>query len=143
MTIIKPITDLRNTNAISELCHKSKDPVFITKNGYGDMVIMSMDAYEAMTAQIQALAAAVSTGVQAAAQQAAPPPAAAAQAQATPASPVQQGLPPVQAQQAALPFFTRDSEPESDERTPEEDFGGLRVIREKYLKTKMGPLPVR
>ena len=36
MPIIKPITDLRNTNEISEICHKQQQPVFITKNGYGD-----------------------------------------------------------------------------------------------------------
>ena len=44
MPIIKPITDLRNTNEISEICHKQ--PVFITKNGYGDLVVMSMETYE-------------------------------------------------------------------------------------------------
>ena len=46
MTQIKPITELRNTNEISELCHMSREPVFITKNGYGDMVIMSIEAYD-------------------------------------------------------------------------------------------------
>ena len=43
MPVIKPITDLRNTNEISELCHKQQQPVFITKNGYGDLVVMSME----------------------------------------------------------------------------------------------------
>ena len=46
MPIIKPITDLRNTNEISEICHKQQQPVFITKNGYGDLVVMSMETYE-------------------------------------------------------------------------------------------------
>ena len=46
MPMIRPITDLRNTTEISELCHTKKEPIFITKNGYGDMVIMSMEAYE-------------------------------------------------------------------------------------------------
>ena len=46
MPQIRPITELRNTNEISDLCHTRKEPVFITKNGYGDMVIMSMQAYE-------------------------------------------------------------------------------------------------
>ena len=46
MPEIRPITDLRNTNEISELCHKKQEPIFITKNGYGDMVIMSMKTYE-------------------------------------------------------------------------------------------------
>ena len=46
MPQIRPITDLRNTTEISELCHAKNEPVFITKNGYGDMVIMSLKAYE-------------------------------------------------------------------------------------------------
>ena len=46
MPQIRPITELRNTNEISDLCHTRKEPVFITKNGYGEMVIMSMKAYE-------------------------------------------------------------------------------------------------
>jgi len=46
MPEIRPITDLRNTNEISELCHKKKEPIFITKNGYGDLVVMSMETYE-------------------------------------------------------------------------------------------------
>ena len=45
MPQIRPITDLRNTNKISELCHKQDEPVFITKNGYGDLVIMSVETY--------------------------------------------------------------------------------------------------
>lgn len=49
MPQIRPITDLRNTTEISELCHAKKEPVFITKNGYGDLVIMSMETYEALT----------------------------------------------------------------------------------------------
>lgn len=48
MPQIRPITDLRNTNEISELCHARKEPVFITKNGYGDLVVMSIEAYEAL-----------------------------------------------------------------------------------------------
>ena len=46
MPIIKPITDLRNKNEISEICHKQQQPVFITKNGYRDLVVMSMETYE-------------------------------------------------------------------------------------------------
>lgn len=46
MPQIRPITDLRNTTEISELCHVSKEPLFITKNGYGDLVIMSIETYE-------------------------------------------------------------------------------------------------
>ena len=43
---IIPIRDLRNTNKISERCKNSTEPIFITKNGYGDMVLMSMETYE-------------------------------------------------------------------------------------------------
>ncbi len=46
MPKIVPIRDLKNTTAISNLCHESNEPVFITKNGYGDMVIMSMESFE-------------------------------------------------------------------------------------------------
>jgi len=52
MPEIRPITDLRNTNEISELCHKSQEPIFITKNGYGDLVVMSMDTYERQMALV-------------------------------------------------------------------------------------------
>ena len=46
MPKIMPITVLRNTTEISETCHKLNEPIFITKNGYGDMVIMSLETYE-------------------------------------------------------------------------------------------------
>lgn len=46
MPEIRPIAELRNTSKISELCHNQSEPVFITKNGYGDLVIMSMETYE-------------------------------------------------------------------------------------------------
>lgn len=48
MAKIIPIKDLKNTSEISELCHQTEGPIYITKNGYGDMVIMSMESYEAM-----------------------------------------------------------------------------------------------
>ena len=48
MPQIRPITDLRNTTEISELCHAKNEPLFITKNGYGDLVVMSIEAYEEM-----------------------------------------------------------------------------------------------
>ncbi len=51
MPSIIPIKDIRDTNAISEKCHNTNEPIFITKNGYGDMVIMSMETYEAMLLQ--------------------------------------------------------------------------------------------
>ena len=46
MPQIRPITALRDTTEISDLCHSKHEPIFITKNGYGDMVIMSMRMYE-------------------------------------------------------------------------------------------------
>jgi prevent-host-death family protein len=46
MPTIKPISDLRNkANKISDLVHKSDEPIFITKNGEGDMVVMSIAQY--------------------------------------------------------------------------------------------------
>lgn len=48
MPQIIPIKDLKDTSAISEKCHSSDEPIFITKNGYGDMVIMSMELFETM-----------------------------------------------------------------------------------------------
>ena len=46
MPTIKPIRDLRNTSKISELAHKMQEPIFITKNGYSDLVVMSAELYE-------------------------------------------------------------------------------------------------
>jgi len=54
MPIIKPISDLRNNfNEISEICHKEGEPVFITRNGQGDMVVMSMALYERQQALLE------------------------------------------------------------------------------------------
>lgn len=47
MPQIIPIRDLKNTNEISDRCHATTEPIFVTKNGYGDMVLMSMETYEA------------------------------------------------------------------------------------------------
>ena len=47
MNAIRPVSDLRNNFAeISRDVHETQRPVFLTKNGFGDMVVMSMDAYE-------------------------------------------------------------------------------------------------
>lgn len=46
MPRIIPIRDLKDTTAISRMCSESAEPIYITKNGYGDMVIMSVAAYE-------------------------------------------------------------------------------------------------
>ena len=47
MPTIRPCADLRNNyNEISEFCHKYSEPVYITKNGRGDLAILSIEAYE-------------------------------------------------------------------------------------------------
>ena len=46
MPIIMPIKDLRNTTEISEIAHKEREPIFITKNGYSDLVVMSSELYD-------------------------------------------------------------------------------------------------
>ena len=52
MSQIIPIKELRDTNKISELCNAINEPIFVTKNGYGDMVVMSMAAYEERLARL-------------------------------------------------------------------------------------------
>lgn len=56
MPRIIPIRDLKNTSAVSELCRESQEPVYITKNGYGDMVLMSMESYEENMARLDVYA---------------------------------------------------------------------------------------
>ena len=47
MNMIRPVSDLRNNFAeISKTVHETAQPVFLTKNGYGDMVVLSMEALE-------------------------------------------------------------------------------------------------
>lgn len=46
MIEIRPIKDLRDTTEISKLCQESKEPIYITKNGYGHLVVMSMETYK-------------------------------------------------------------------------------------------------
>ena len=52
MPQIIPIKELKKTSEISEMCHEADGPIYITKNGYGDMVIMSMENYEAVMRQL-------------------------------------------------------------------------------------------
>ena len=52
MPKIIPIKDLKKTSEISEMCHEADGPIYITKNGYGAMVIMSMENYEAVMRQL-------------------------------------------------------------------------------------------
>lgn len=45
--MIRPVSDLRNNFAdVSRIVHETGEPVFLTKNGFGDMVVLSMEAYE-------------------------------------------------------------------------------------------------
>ena len=47
MPQIRPVSDLRNNfTEISRVIHEPSDPIFLTKNGYGDMVVMSIETYE-------------------------------------------------------------------------------------------------
>ena len=49
MNMIRPVSDLRNNFAdISKTVHETAKPVFLTKNGYGDMVVMSIEAFESL-----------------------------------------------------------------------------------------------
>jgi prevent-host-death family protein len=53
MPIIRPISDLRNNfTTISEAVHNDDEPIFLTKNGVGDMVVMSLEHYEKQIARI-------------------------------------------------------------------------------------------
>lgn len=54
MPIIRPSVDLRNNySEISEICHKYTEPVFITKNGKGDLAVMSIETYEYLTGKME------------------------------------------------------------------------------------------
>ena len=46
MPVIMPIKDLRNTSEISDMAHKIQEPIFIAKNGYSDLVVMSSELYD-------------------------------------------------------------------------------------------------
>lgn len=53
MPSIRPISDLRNNaNEISDFCRQTREPVYITRNGTGDMVVMSIEEYERQQALI-------------------------------------------------------------------------------------------
>lgn len=50
MSVIRPSADLRNNyNEISNLCHTTQKPIYITKNGYSDLVVMCNEVYEKLT----------------------------------------------------------------------------------------------
>lgn len=52
MPHIIPIRDLRDTTKLSDMCNSTNEPIFVTKNGYGDLVVMSLAAYEQQLAKI-------------------------------------------------------------------------------------------
>ena len=54
MATIRPSSDLRNRyNEISDFCHKYNEPIFITKNGVGDLVVLSNEAYECLCGKFE------------------------------------------------------------------------------------------
>ena len=54
MPNIRSSADLRNSyNDISEFCHTYCEPVFITKNGYGDLAVMSIETYEQLVGRFE------------------------------------------------------------------------------------------
>ena len=54
MPTIRPSADLRNSyNEISEFCHEYSEPIFITKNGKGDLAVMSIEVYEALKGKLE------------------------------------------------------------------------------------------
>ena len=54
MPIIRPSTDLRNKyNEISDLCHNNAEPVFITRNGTGDLAVMSIETLDKITGKFE------------------------------------------------------------------------------------------
>lgn len=54
MSIIRPSSDLGNNySEISEFCNKYNEPVYITKNGYGDLVVMSIETYEKLVGKLE------------------------------------------------------------------------------------------
>ncbi|MCR5613669.1 type II toxin-antitoxin system Phd/YefM family antitoxin [Treponema sp.] len=54
MTQIRPVSDLRNKfSEIETLVAETHTPVFLTKNGYGSMVVMSIDTYDRLTNDIE------------------------------------------------------------------------------------------
>lgn len=54
MPVIRPSSDLRNKyNEVSEFCHEHSEPVYITKNGHGDLAVMSIETYEKLVGKYE------------------------------------------------------------------------------------------
>ena len=63
MPTIRPSADLRNSyNEISAFCHTYPEPVFITKNGKGDLAVMSIETYERLIGRVE-LYSAIQEGI--------------------------------------------------------------------------------
>jgi prevent-host-death family protein len=54
MPEIRPSSDLRNKyNEVSNFCHKFNEPIYITKNGQGDLAVMSIETYERLVGKFE------------------------------------------------------------------------------------------
>ena len=51
---IHPVSELRNNlKQLAEICHKENEPVFLTRKGHGDLVLLSLEGYERMVAKLK------------------------------------------------------------------------------------------
>ena len=51
---IHPVSELRNNlNQLAEICHKENEPVFLTRKGHGDLVLLSLEGYERILAKLK------------------------------------------------------------------------------------------
>ena len=65
MPTIRPISDLRNNaNEISDFCRQTHEPVYITRNGSGDMVVLSMEEYERQQGKLTVAEQEISAGAE-------------------------------------------------------------------------------
>lgn len=133
--VIRPISDLRNTNEISEQSHKINEPIFITKNGYGDMVIMSMEYYEKCIKGAQNRENENAAHTQYAPQTSADANRTHGKSNVNAAqgagfnTPQTAAYAPVQESAADMPLYEKQSAVQNNE-----SFEGIRHIREKYAK---------
>ena len=61
MPCIIPIKELRKTMEISEMAHKEAQPIFVTKNGYSDLVVMSAEFYDILMSKMSQPSPALTT----------------------------------------------------------------------------------
>ncbi|MFA7672795.1 MAG: type II toxin-antitoxin system Phd/YefM family antitoxin [Clostridia bacterium] len=55
MPKIVPIAELRDTKHVLNMCRATKEPIYVTKNGYGELVILSINAFSEITAEVENL----------------------------------------------------------------------------------------